>query len=518
MSKSKREKNATKAKNNTKPTGSGDGGKVLKTGNLKTKGVNFYHNKEKVAKLNMLRGGKAVRDRDGKIIKAAAFQSSDAPVARIQPDRRWFGNTRVVGQQQLDEFRKELSSKTHDSYQVLLNRSKLPMSLLVDRKHEAKMNLLQSESFEYTFGRGAQRKRPKLAISNLEELAQSVGEKTESYREAPEKDTLLEEAKDPLFNKGQSKRIWNELYKVIDSSDVVVHVLDARDPLGTRCRNVEAFIKKEAPHKHLLFLLNKCDLIPPSVTSKWVKYLSKDYPTIAFHANINNPFGKGTFIQLLRQYSRLHKDKKQISVGFVGYPNIGKSSIINTLRQKAVCSVAPIPGQTKVWQYVTLMKRIYLIDCPGVVPSAVNDGEAETVLKGVVRLENVQTPEDYIPALIARVKREYLSRTYDVWQWEGAEDFLQKLAIKMGKLGKGGEPDVFITARMVLQDWLRGRIPYFTLPPVAEGEQPEGQEAEEEEITSLEQVQPEVKEEPESEDEIEVQPPKKGNKRSKKLD
>jgi ribosome biogenesis GTPase A len=68
-----------------------------------------------------------------------------------------------------------------------------------------------------------------------------------------------------VFSKGQSKRIWNELYKVIDSSDVVIHVLDARDPLGTRCRSVEKYIKEEAPHKHLLFLLNKCDLVPTSV-------------------------------------------------------------------------------------------------------------------------------------------------------------------------------------------------------------------------------------------------------------
>ena len=75
----------------------------------------------------------------------------------------------------------------------------------------------------------------------------------------------LTTAKEAIFTKGQSKRIWNELYKVIDSSDVVIHVLDARDPLGTRCRSVEKYIKEEAPHKHLLFLLNKCDLVPTNV-------------------------------------------------------------------------------------------------------------------------------------------------------------------------------------------------------------------------------------------------------------
>ena len=63
----------------------------------------------------------------------------------------------------------------------------------------------------------------------------------------------------------------------------------------------------------------------------------------------------------------LASDKQAISVGFVGYPNVGKSSVINTLRTKKVCNVAPVPGETKVWQYITLTKRIFLIDCPGVV-------------------------------------------------------------------------------------------------------------------------------------------------------
>ena len=104
----------------------------------------------------------------------------------------------------------------------------------------------------------------------------------------------------------------------------------------------------------------------------------------------------------------LHKDKKQISVGFIGYPNVGKSSIINTLKKKQVCKVAPIPGETKVWQYITLLRNIYLIDCPGIVPPT-NDSDAEIVIKGVVRAERLADPEMVIPEVLSRVKKDCIS-------------------------------------------------------------------------------------------------------------
>jgi nuclear GTP-binding protein len=120
----------------------------------KVKGENFYRNAKQVKRLKMLSGGNAVRDRDGKIIQAAAFQKGEDETTpgRVQPDRRWFGassssltnlandlhtlffagNTRVISQTALDHFRTSLQTKQHDPYSVLLRRNKLPMQLLDD--------------------------------------------------------------------------------------------------------------------------------------------------------------------------------------------------------------------------------------------------------------------------------------------------------------------------------------------------------------------------------------------------
>ncbi|ORZ40251.1 NUC091 domain-domain-containing protein [Catenaria anguillulae PL171] len=445
-------------------------GKVTKT-ITKMKGENFYRDQTKLKYLNMLKGGKAVRNEKGEIVKAADFQSSTAGVARVEPNRKWFGNTRVIGQKQLELFRDEMAKRANDPYTVLLRQNKLPLSLLKDSTKTSQVHMLDNEPFANTFGPKAQRKKPKLKVEALDELTSVIEESLDQYN--PKNDLSLPEnqqedfkdkASDTVFMKGQSKRIWNELYKVIDSSDVVIHVLDARDPMGTRCRNVETYIKKEAPHKHLMFLLNKCDLVPTWVTARWVKKLSAEAPTLAFHASIQNPFGKGALIQLLRQYSKLHTDKKQISVGLIGYPNTGKSSIINTLKKKKVCNVAPIPGETKIWQYVTLMRKIYLIDCPGIVYPA-EDTETDIVLKGVIRVENLKNPEDHMADLISRVKPVYLRKTYELSSWTDHLDFLEQIARKSGRLLKGGEPDVSTVAKMVLTDWLRGKIPFFATPP-----------------------------------------------------
>jgi nuclear GTP-binding protein len=267
----------------------------------------------------MYKGGEARRDANGNITIAAAYQSRETPSARIEPNRKWFTNTRVIAQDSLTAFREAMAERAKDPYQVLLKSNKLPMSLIRDgqgkngiKQHEAKIRV-EADPFSATFGPKSQRKRVKMMVSSLEDLVGETGKEHERYLEHLEQQKLLsgtsgdreavgEEreiddgnlttAREPIFSKGQSKRIWNELYKVIDSSDVVIHVLDARDPLGTRCLSIEKYIRDEAPHKHLIYVLNKCDLVPTgvavSITVLLLFTCTSPFPTLPFHSIVKS--------------------------------------------------------------------------------------------------------------------------------------------------------------------------------------------------------------------------------------
>lgn len=129
-----------------------------------------------------------------------------------------------------------------------------------------------------------------------------------------------------------------------------------------------------------------------------------------------------------------------------------------------------------MWQYITLMKRIFLIDCPGIVPPSSKDTQSDILFRGVVRVEHVSAPEQYIPDMLQKCERKHLERTYEIKGWSRYEDdpskleqasteFIELIARKQGRLLKGGEPDEAAVAKQVLNDFNRGKIPWFVSPP-----------------------------------------------------
>lgn len=409
-----------------------------------------FHNKSKIKQIGMLSSGKANKNSRGEIIKAADFQSTKKDRARIEPSRNWFTNTKTVTQEELEEYRNNIRTKS--PYDVLLSTGNVPYSLINnDIKVKRKM--------DYTNAFGKKVKTAfKSTVKSIEELKEKAKEIKIEFVEKEEK--AKSKAKISTLS-ATGKRSWSELYKVLDSSDIVVHVLDARDPLNTKNELVEKFLK-DKQHKTLIYLLNKVDLVPTNVTAAWLRYLSKENVAVAYHANsLNYNYGKQNLLNIFRQLRTLHKKKPTMSIGFVGYPNTGKSSIINSLRNKKVCSVAPVPGQTKVWQYITLTKNTYMIDSPGVCQY---EDKIKAVLSNGIRIENLEDMDMYVEELFKKVKKEVIENAYKI-EYTDKEDFYVKMGKKYGKLVKGGEPNIDLISKMVLQDYFRGKISCYVECP-----------------------------------------------------
>lgn len=230
--------------------------------------------------------------------------------------------------------------------------------------------------------------------------------------------------------------------------------------------------------------MNKVDLIPKTTVSDWLTFLRKSHPTIAVKAGKNSGQAKGEgallnsssavgmegILQLLKNYARNDgsKSKGCITVGVIGYPNVGKSSIINSLKRTRAVGVSARPGFTTCSQEVVLDKNVRLLDCPGVVfDDVLDDDNSSVLLRNCIDVDKIDDPMPTIQELIKRCNRKSLMMTYAIpaFPAENAEIFLAMVAKKLGKVKKGGIPDKVMAARVVLRDWNSGKIPFYTPPP-----------------------------------------------------
>ncbi|CAF3407287.1 unnamed protein product [Rotaria sp. Silwood1] len=290
------------------------------------------------------------------------------------------------------------------------------------------------------------------------------------------------------------KTYYREFKKVVDASDIIIQVLDARDPLGCRCPQVEQAVLTSGKNKKLILLLNKIDLIPRDNLDKWLKYLRNEFPTIAFRSSTQNQrdrlghvkaslkacdehllkssnkcIGASTLMNLLSNYCRKNDIKTSITVGIVGFPNVGKSSVINSLKRSQACETGSMPGITKQMQTVKLDKLIKLFDSPGIVMSK-ETNPASLILRNCVRIETIENPVPAIELLLNRCSKDQMMLQYNLSDFQDVNEFLSKMALKMGSLKKGGIPDIHKAAQRVLSDWTNGKLTYFTEPPERTGE------------------------------------------------
>ncbi|KAL3681338.1 hypothetical protein R1sor_024294 [Riccia sorocarpa] len=343
--------------------------------------------------------------------------------------------------------------------------------------------------------------------------------------------------------------VWRQLWRVLERSDLVVVVVDSRNPLFYRCPDLENYVREIDPSKKVLLLLNKADLLTTSTRQKWANYFkSQGIPYLFWSAKAASAEleGKGepTDVKLFTQdeeieenedthvfereelLERLQKEAEaivesrkeaarvalsqhltredavhnsedsestegkktaqsgtksgqsggRVVVGFVGYPNVGKSSTINALVGEKKTGVTSTPGKTKHFQTLIINEKLMLCDCPGLVFPSFSSSKAEMVACGVLSIDKLTDHRGPVQVVANVVPRAVLEKIYgirfpDPKLYEApnrpptAAELLYVFAVSRGYFANGGLPDETRTARLILKDFLGGKLPYSILPP-----------------------------------------------------
>ena len=338
--------------------------------------------------------------------------------------------------------------------------------------------------------------------------------------------------------------VWRQLWRVVERSQLLVQIVDARNPLRFRCEDLEAYVSSlpadasemsqtqgdttfRGPRRTLL-LVNKADLLDDEQRRQWAKYFdengvrfvffsatdeaarqaAKAQRDLQFEAERQENAGESA-AQVVENVSLESRERKpedvlnvleleqlfldaappledfardghvpeKLTVGLVGYPNVGKSSTINALLGEKKVSVSATPGKTKHFQTIHLSPTTILCDCPGLVFPQFASTAAELVTDGILPIDQMREYTAPAELVAQRIPHDIISRVYNMdiptqSREEGGTgipnglEVLSAYAVARNLVRQGqGNPDESRAARYVLKDYVNARLLFAHPPP-----------------------------------------------------
>uniref|UniRef100_A0A3Q3WR45 Large subunit GTPase 1 homolog n=1 Tax=Mola mola TaxID=94237 RepID=A0A3Q3WR45_MOLML len=330
---------------------------------------------------------------------------------------------------------------------------------------------------------------------------------------------LEEEQKLILTPFERNLEFWRQLWRVIERSDVVIQIVDARNPLLFRCPDLESYVKEVSEHKVNMLLVNKADLLTREQRRTWARHFQKEGLRAVFWsalaegtrldaeekvdcllmqeqdddesdteeegtAHSSSEFYNSSRLlrkdELLDTFKAAHRGLRckdgQLTVGLVGYPNVGKSSTINTILRNKKVSVSATPGHTKHFQTLYVETGLCLCDCPGLVMPSFVSTKAEMICSGILPIDQMRDHVPPICYICQTIPRHVLEGTYginiirpredeDPDRPPTSEELLMAYGYMRGFMTSHGQPDQSRSARYILKDYVNGKLLYCHPPP-----------------------------------------------------
>lgn len=297
------------------------------------------------------------------------------------------------------------------------------------------------------------------------------------------------EAKNPKLPPFERNlEFWRQLWKIIELSDIIIQVVDARDPLFYQSSDLAQYVKEVDSNKESVLLLNKADLLTENQRTAWSTYFQSSGTKALFFSATSEDCEADDSKDILKPHQVLTALKsmkstdKEVTVGFTGYPNVGKSSTINRFLTSKKLKVSATPGKTKHFQTHIIagsegQDSCIFIDGPGLVIPNLNMNRASMVLGGILPIDTLSEYHPAMDLLLEKIPFSHLLFHYGVMKsclvtakksdrkMSQAMLFLSSLGLMRGLVKAGGTPDHARAARIVLKDFVQGKLVFCQAPP-----------------------------------------------------